>query len=288
MAEHLRKTGIGRKRRWGSPVLSTDPLLQPLSTIADAIRAGEQAARRTDNTEVPLLQNRYREAFRRIDVLPYILLIGDSMTMPNVSFRLIASRLEEERGMQKFQEVGIPRQREGDLIGDDGSEMRFQMEYNVIDLRGKPFIIPMKYEQNLRAYEGLARLASGGGHYGEYAVSFKEGEIDQVETNIIPCSSDHDANSSTDKFLKRFLNGENVGYFYLNFSNLTTDPTLNIQMQKGMQRRRLCEYKFGDTVDYHEDTMEAHTSASNVEPGELNFDTFLVMLEESVDLVPTI
>jgi hypothetical protein len=167
--------------------------------------------------------------------------------------------------------------------------MRFQMTYSSTELDGEPIAIPIKYEQNLKPFEGLARTASRGGVYGDYVVNFIDGDIDQIQTDMIPCSTDSDKDSSINAFLKQFLTeDQNVGYFFLNFSGLTTEPTLRISMQKGMQRVSLYEYKVGENIDYDEDILEGSTSMNSIEPGALNFFSYLDMLEESIDRVPTI
>jgi hypothetical protein len=94
MAEDIRRKGAGSHRHWGVPVLNGDPLLEPLPSIADAIKAGELAAQRPISVDVYLLERQSQEANRRVSLLPYTTLIGSRMLLPVTSFRMIASRLE--------------------------------------------------------------------------------------------------------------------------------------------------------------------------------------------------
>jgi len=290
MAENIRREGASSPRQWGVPVLSTDPLLRPLPSISEAIKAGELTAKRPVSTTVYLLERQLHEANRRIALLPYTNLIGGRMILPVTSFRMLASELEANNGDgTSDNRNGTPITRQGNLVGQDGSEMRFQMTYSLSELDGESIAIPIKYEQNLKPFEGLARMASRSSIYGDYVVNLTDGDIDEVQTDMIPCSTSPDNNSPINMFLKQFLTkGQNVGYFFLNFSGLITEPSLRISIQKRMQRVSLCEYKFGKNVDYDEDILEGHASMNGVEPGNLNFYTYLDMLEESLNQVPTI
>src|SRR5581483_8035246 len=94
MAENIRREGASSPRQWGVPVLSTDPLLRPLPSISEAIKAGELTAKRPVSTTVYLLERQLHEANRRIALLPYTNLIGGRMILPVTSFRMLASELE--------------------------------------------------------------------------------------------------------------------------------------------------------------------------------------------------